>query len=65
MNRAFLLILAVALSVTGCVKRQMLIRTNPEGAFVTVDSQPLGNTPLQVPFTYSVSYTHLTLPTKA
>ena len=30
----------------------MLIRSYPEGALVTVDSQTLGNAPLQVPFTY-------------
>ncbi len=30
----------------------MLIRTNPEGALVTIDSQTIGNSPVQVPFTY-------------
>ncbi len=42
----------IVLSLSGCVKRQMLIRSFPEGALVTVDSQTLGNAPLQVPFTY-------------
>ena len=37
---------------TGCVQRRMLIRSQPEGAFVSVDRQGVGHTPVSVPFTY-------------
>lgn len=30
----------------------MLIRSNPEGALITVDNVPVGHTPVAVPFTY-------------
>lgn len=44
--------LLVLLSFTGCVQRRLQIRSQPEGALVSVDRQPVGNTPLSVPFTY-------------
>lgn len=48
--------LALSLLVTtlqsGCVRRVMLIRSDPEGALVTVDRQAVGHTPVAVPFTY-------------
>lgn len=37
---------------TGCVHRQMTIRTNPPGAFVYIDDTPIGVTPCTTPFTY-------------
>ena len=37
----------------GCVQRRMIIRSIPEGAFVMVDGQSVGATPLSVPYTYS------------
>ncbi len=37
---------------TGCVQRRILVRSNPEGALVTIDRQPVGHTPVAVPFTY-------------
>lgn len=37
---------------TGCVQRRMLIRSQPEGAFVSVDRQGIGHSPVSVPFTY-------------
>jgi hypothetical protein len=40
-------------SLTGCVQRRFIVRSQPEGAFVTIDRQPIGKTPLSVPFTYS------------
>ncbi len=49
------LVLLVCLSVfllTGCVQRRLVVRSQPEGAFVTIDNQPIGYTPLKVPFTY-------------
>lgn len=52
-----LLLLAFAMSMVchiGCnsVKRRMIIRSHPEGAFVTIDRQPVGYAPVSVPFTY-------------
>lgn len=40
------------LGLTGCVQRRMVVRSQPPGAFVTIDNQPQGYTPLPVPFTY-------------
>ncbi len=37
----------------GCVQRRLIIRSQPEGAFVTIDRQAIGRTPLSVPYTYS------------
>ena len=36
----------------GCVRRRMTIRTNPPGAMVYIDDQPIGVTPLSTAFTY-------------
>lgn len=49
------LVLVVCLSsvcLTGCMQRRLIVRSQPEGAFVTIDDQPIGYTPLKVPFTY-------------
>ena len=43
----------VIASLTGCVQRRFIVRSQPEGAFVEIDHQPVGMTPLSVPFTYS------------
>jgi len=56
-NALFKLSLAAAvgcflLADTGCVKRKLTIRSQPEGALVYVDQQEVGQTPLSVPFTY-------------
>jgi len=40
------------LADTGCVRRKLTIRSQPEGALVYVDQQEVGQTPLSVPFTY-------------
>ena len=40
-------------SLTGCVQRRFNIRSQPEGAFVSIDRQPVGLTPLSVPWTYN------------
>ncbi len=37
---------------TGCVQRRLTIRSNPPGAMVYVDDQPIGNSPVSTPFTY-------------
>lgn len=38
----------------GCnsVKRRLIVRTQPEGALVSIDRQPIGYSPVSVPFTY-------------
>ena len=39
-------------SSTGCVQRKLIIQSQPEGAFVSIDRQPIGYTPVAVDFTY-------------
>ena len=54
-NKLATFVLLVSLStvcLTGCVQRRFIVRSQPEGAFVTIDNQPIGYTPLSVPFTY-------------
>lgn len=52
--RHVLILIGVAgiLLQTGCMQRRFLIRSNPEGALVTIDHQPVGHTPIATPFTY-------------
>jgi hypothetical protein len=51
--RATLCLLAASLLCqTGCVRRRMLIRSNPPGAMVYVDNQPIGVTPCATNFVY-------------
>ncbi len=38
--------------LTGCVQRRLLIRSEPEGALVTIDRHTIGHTPVAVPYTY-------------
>ena len=40
------------LATSGCVQRRLQIRSQPEGAFVSVDRQGVGLTPISVPYTY-------------
>lgn len=42
----------VAMSLTGCVRRRLMVRSNPPGATVHVDNQPIGVTPCGVDFVY-------------
>lgn len=42
----------VCLWQTGCVRRRLMIRSNPPGAQVYVDNQPIGTTPCATDFTY-------------
>ena len=48
-----LVISLVTVGLTGCVQRRLIVRSQPEGAFVTIDRRPIGLTPLSVPYTYS------------
>lgn len=45
------LVLATTIQV-GCVRRRMTIRSNPAGALVYVDEQPIGVTPVSAQYTY-------------
>lgn len=36
----------------GCIRRVLEVRSEPEGALVTIDRQTVGQTPVAVPFTY-------------
>ena len=47
-----LLISASAPFWCGCVHRVMMIRSEPDGALVSIDRQTVGHTPVAVPFTY-------------
>lgn len=50
--RLSLLMLVALLGMVGCVRRRLTIRTNPPGAMVYVDRQPIGQTPVSDNFTY-------------
>lgn len=47
-----LMVCLLTIGLTGCMQRRLIVRSQPEGAFVTIDNQPIGYTPLKVPFTY-------------
>ena len=36
----------------GCIRRVLMVRSDPEGALVSIDRQTVGQTPVAVPFTY-------------
>lgn len=50
--RSAVLIALACLCATGCVRRRLLVRSNPPGATVFVDNQPIGVTPCGVDFVY-------------
>ena len=47
-----LLLCLMSLSLSGCVRRRMTVRTNPPGATVSVDNQVIGTTPAATNFVY-------------
>ncbi|MCP4477402.1 MAG: PEGA domain-containing protein, partial [Planctomycetaceae bacterium] len=55
-ENGFMILLVVSgltlASLTGCVQRRFIVRSQPEGALVTIDRKSIGLTPLSVPFTY-------------
>jgi hypothetical protein len=52
-GRVLLFVTLAALAVApGCVRRRLLVRSNPPGATVYVDNQPIGTTPCATDFTY-------------
>ena len=46
------LLLTMCFSGAGCVRKRLTFRTNPAGAMVYVDKQPIGLTPVSTNFTY-------------
>lgn len=52
LRACLLLLVAVSLLSTGCVRRRLIVRTNPPGALLYVDNQQIGTTPCGVDFTY-------------
>lgn len=55
-NKPIVTVIIVTLlcaSLSGCVQRRLQVRSQPEGAFVSIDNQPIGPTPLSAPYTYS------------
>ena len=42
----------LVLLLPGCVRRRLMVRSNPPGATVYVDNQPIGTTPCATNFTY-------------
>ena len=40
------------MALTGCVRRRLMVRSNPPGAMVYVDNQPVGTTPCATDFIY-------------
>ncbi|MCA9261595.1 MAG: PEGA domain-containing protein [Planctomycetales bacterium] len=46
------LALVTLIASPGCVRRRLLVRSNPPGATVYVDNQPVGVTPCATSFTY-------------
>jgi hypothetical protein len=51
-KKLILLLLVGMVCSTGCVQRRLVVKSQPEGALVTVDNQVVGQTPLSVPFVY-------------
>jgi hypothetical protein len=48
----FLAVCWLVVACTGCIHRRMTITSNPPGAQVLVDGEPIGYTPTSVDFTY-------------
>lgn len=49
---ALCLALAVCTLLPGCLRRRLMVRSNPPGAMVYVDNQPVGTTPCATDFVY-------------
>jgi hypothetical protein len=47
-----LLALALAISLSGCVRRRLFVRSDPPGAAIYIDDQHVGYTPTYVNYTY-------------
>lgn len=47
-----LVLIGIILLSSGCVRRRLMVRTDPPGALVSVDNQVIGNSPAASPFVY-------------
>ena len=45
-------ILTVVCVAGGCVQRRLIVKTQPEGAFVSIGREPVGYSPVSIPYTY-------------
>lgn len=52
----WLLGVAVGMIGSGCVERRFIIESDPAGAIVYLNGQPVGATPVDVPFLYYGTY---------
>jgi hypothetical protein len=50
--KKIVLLIAIIALMTGCVRRRLIVRSNPPGASVYVDKQLIGTTPASTSFTY-------------
>ena len=50
------LVIIISISLTGCVERKLTITTQPEGAFVELNDEPIGQTPVTVSFNWYGDY---------
>ncbi len=48
----FLILVIVLFLFAGCVTRTITVRTNPSNALVYVDNELVGESPVEIPFTY-------------
>ncbi len=48
----FLILVIVLFLFAGCVTRTITIRTNPSNALIYVDNELVGESPVEIPFTY-------------
>ncbi|TWT48344.1 PEGA domain-containing protein [Botrimarina hoheduenensis] len=52
-TRGLLLLLAIlCMTPTGCIRRRLTVRSNPPGATVQLDNQPIGVTPASTDYVY-------------
>ena len=52
MSKNLILLILISCCCLGCVRRRMMVRSNPPGALVFIDGQEIGRTPVATPFTY-------------
>ena len=52
MRSRSLLFLLLPWALSGCVERLMAVRSEPEGATVYLDGERVGETPIDIPFTW-------------
>ena len=50
------LVIIISISLTGCVERKLTITTQPEGAFVELNDEPIGQTPVTVSLNWYGDY---------